>query len=111
MNKLWTLEIFDQDGNLSATAWQVPNQPANIHGDMVLLAEALPGVTSLTRFFTDPDAKAKAAYDTFSEGMVHSYGLIIPTWETIKSNPEKQHLVTIWKNIAKASSATDCTLN
>lgn len=111
MHKIWHLEIYDQFGNVVASAAQLPNEPSTIHGDMVLLAESLPSLVSLNRFFTDPDAKGKAAYGIFREGMKNSYGTVLPTWEAIKSNPEKQQLVTIWQNIAKTSSEVDPTLN
>ncbi len=111
MNLHWQLKIYDQSGALVATALRVPNDAATFHGDMIALAEALPGVTGLARFLIDPDDQARACYEAYRHAWESTYDSTIPSWDELKALPHKAPLVRIWQAAAKAASAVDPTLN
>lgn len=108
MHPLWTLRIYDQYGNTVAHAFKKPNEASQIQGDMVLLAECLPDLNNLNRFFTDPNEKAQAAYTAYAEAWENTYGTSLPKWEEIKSKPGT---LDIWKKVGEAASAVDPTMN
>lgn len=109
---IWNLTIHDQSGTTVATAHQAPNGAPNFHGDMIALAEALPGVTSLSRFLIDPDEQARACYEAYSEACAHTYGETRPTWDQLKAQmPLSSHIIKVWQKTAAAALAVDPALN
>lgn len=117
MNTHWKLEVYHQDGTTVATASHTPNDapgPHQIQGDMIAVIEALPSITGLSRFFTDPDALARAAYTAYAEAWEETFGRRIWTWEEIlatKNSEKKAKLIQVWRTVAQAAAAVDPTLN
>jgi hypothetical protein len=108
---IWQLTIYDQTGQTVAIAEQFPNGQPDIHGDMILLAESLPAITSLTRFFTDPDERARACYTAYQEAYEATYDTTLPTWDELKSLPNEAARCAVWRATAAAAAAVDPTLN
>ena len=111
MHPIWTLAIHDQSGTTVATARQHPNDAPTFTGDMNALIEAMPGVVSLHRFFTDPEEHARACYDAYREAWETTYDSTLHSWDELKAMPHKAALVAIWQATAKAAAAVDPTLN
>ena len=114
MQAIWTLAIYDQSGTTVAAAHQHPNGAPIFSGDMTALAEALPAITGLARFFTDPDEQARAAYTAYATAWEATFGHAIWTWDEILAMPDatkKQKIISVWKTVAKASAAVDPALN
>ena len=111
MKAIWTLAIHDQSGATVATAYQHPNDAPNFSGDMNALIEALPGITSLARFLTDPDSQARAAYTAYAEAWEATYASTKPTWDELIAMPQKASVVTIWRKTAAAAASINPALH
>lgn len=108
---IWKLEIYHQSGVVVATAEQLPNGQPDIHGDMILLAESLPAITSLTRFFTDPDERARACYTAYRDAYEATYDAALPSWDELLALPHEAARCAVWRATAAAAAAVDPTLN
>lgn len=109
---LWKLEIYDQSGHVVATGQHAPNSgPPTIHGDMVALAEAMPSVKALDRFFVDPDEQAKECYEAYRNAWEDTFDSTKPSWDELKAMPQKIELVEIWRKTAAAAARIDHNLN
>lgn len=105
---IWTLQIYTQDGEAVATAHQHPNAPPIVHGNPAALIEALPSITRLPDFFTDPMALGAAAYTAFRDA---SGDYALPTWEQLVSDPNRKDHVQSWISSGQAARRVDATLN
>lgn len=111
-NIIWKLEIFDQSDKRVAVATHAPNSgPPTFSGDMIALAEAMPSVKALDRFFVDPDEQAKECYTAYCEAWEETYGSTQPTWDELKAMPQKIATVEIWRKTAAAAARIDHNLN
>lgn len=111
-NPLWNLAVFDQYGEIVCHAQHAPNSgPPTFTGDMVALAEAMPSVKALDRFFVDPDEQAKHCYEAYCDAFEETYGSTHPTWDELKAMPHKSSTVEIWRKTAAAAARIDHNLN
>lgn len=111
LNPFWNLQIYDQSGQRVTQIDYTPNEPPTVHGDMNAIIDALPSITSLTRFFTDPDEQARACYNAYRQAWETTYDSTCPTWDELLAMPHKAALVAIWRKTAQAAATTDSTLN
>lgn len=109
---IWKLEIFDQSGQVVTRASHAPNSgPPTFSGDMIALAEALPSVKALDRFFVDPDEQAKECYEAYRSAWEDAYDSTKPSWDELKAMPQKAALVEVWRKTAAAAARIDHNLN
>lgn len=108
----WKLQVFDQSGDTIATGTHSPNNgPPTITGDMIALAEAMPSVKSLDRFFVDPDEQGRECYTAYAIALEEAYGTTLPTWDQLKADPRNASSVEVWRKTAAAAARIDHNLN
>lgn len=103
---LWKIDIYGPDSLTVACVTQVANEAPVFIGDVAALTAALPAITGLSRFFTDPDTQAKAAYQAYREGYEETFDFALPTWDQLKEG-----VIANWKKIATAAARVDSDLN
>lgn len=116
----WKLDVFDGEGNVTASIIARPNHPPFLIGDPTDLAHAAAEVRGIARFATDPHAIGRAAYTAWREhiiamqtaaGAAHISAPM--TWEDrlADADPASRQIIDRWIAIGHAAMNCEPTLN